>query len=83
MCVPSVFSDDEMIDKPRPKGYSSCLLCDLRFNVRRNYSPGSENELIDVESFSDDVIEVQKAPTDSIASTDVEGDASHASALKD
>jgi hypothetical protein len=45
----------------------------LRFNVRRTYSPGSENELVDVESFSDDVVEIEKkAPADSVADLDAE-----------
>jgi hypothetical protein len=71
--IPSAFSDDDMIDEPRPKGFSSCLWCDLRFNVHRNYSPGSENELVDVESFSDDVVEVEKVPTDSVVASDAGG----------
>jgi hypothetical protein len=81
--VPSAFSDDEIIDEPRPKGFSSCLWCNLRFNIRRNYSPGSENELVDVESFSDDVVEVEKAPIDSVVAADAEGAAPQPSALKD
>jgi hypothetical protein len=32
----------------------------LRFDVRRHCTPGSENEFVDVETFSDDVAEVQK-----------------------
>jgi hypothetical protein len=50
-CVPSAFSDDEMTGEPRPTGFSSCLWCDLRFSVRRNYTPGSEKEFVDVETF--------------------------------
>jgi hypothetical protein len=57
--IPSAFSNDEMTDELRPIGFSSCLWCDLRFNVRRSCTPGSENEFIDVETFSDDVLEVQ------------------------
>jgi hypothetical protein len=82
-CVPSAFSDDEMTDELHPTGFSSCLWCDLRFNVRRSYTLGSENEFVDVETFSDDVVQVQKAPTDSVAAVDAEGDPSQASALKD
>jgi hypothetical protein len=50
-CVPSAFSDDEMTDELHPTGFSSCLWCDLRFNVRRSYTLGSENEFVDVETF--------------------------------
>jgi hypothetical protein len=42
-----------MVDKPRQTGFSSCLWCDLRFSFRRGYTPGSENEFVDVETFSD------------------------------
>jgi hypothetical protein len=52
--VPSAFHDD-MIAEPHPKGFSSCLWCDLRFRIRRSYSLGSENELVDIESFLDGV----------------------------
>jgi hypothetical protein len=72
-----------MIDELRPKGFSSCLWCDLRFNVRRTYSPRSKNELVDVESFSDDVVEVEKAPADSVAAPDVGGAAPQPSSPKD
>jgi hypothetical protein len=57
--VPSAF-DDDMIVKPSHKGFFSCQWPNLRFNVRRHYTPGSENEFVDVETFSDDVVEVQK-----------------------
>jgi hypothetical protein len=57
--VPSAF-DDDMIVKPSRKGFFSCLCPDLRFDVRRHCTPGSENEFVDVETFSDDVAEVQK-----------------------
>jgi hypothetical protein len=73
-----------MIDEPHPKGFSSCLWCDLRFKICRTYSPGSENELIDVESFSDDDVEVEKkAPTDSVVAPDAGGGASQPSSPKD
>jgi hypothetical protein len=62
-----------MIDEPHVKGFSSCLWCDLRFNVHHTYSPDSENELVDVESFSDDVVEVEKAPANSVAAPDAGG----------
>jgi hypothetical protein len=72
-----------MIDEPRPTGFSSCLWCDLRFSVRRSYTLGSENEFVDVETFSDDVLEVQEAPTGPVAGADAEASPSQASALKD
>jgi hypothetical protein len=34
--VPSALFDDDMIDEARPKGFFSCLWCDLRFNIRRS-----------------------------------------------
>jgi hypothetical protein len=55
----------------------------LRFNVHRNHSRGSENVLVDINSFSDDVTEVRKDVIDSVAATDVEGTTSQVSALKD
>jgi hypothetical protein len=55
--VPSTF-DDDMITEPSRKGFFSFLWPDLRFNVRRHCTPGSENEFVDVETFSDDVAEV-------------------------
>jgi hypothetical protein len=67
--VPSAF-DDDMIVKPSHKGFFSCQWPDLRFDVRRHYTPGSENEFVDVETFSDDVVEVQKevaAPAAAVA----------------
>jgi hypothetical protein len=70
--VPSAFSDDEMTEELRPTCFSSCLWCDLRFNVRRSYTTGSENEFVDVETFSDDVLEVQEAPTGSVAAVNAE-----------
>jgi uncharacterized protein YktA (UPF0223 family) len=49
--IPSAFSDDETTDDLRPTGFSSCLWCDLRFNVRRSCTPGFENKFVDVETF--------------------------------
>jgi hypothetical protein len=34
----SAFFDDVMIDEPRPNGFSSCLWCDLTFNICCSYS---------------------------------------------
>jgi hypothetical protein len=81
--VPSAFSDDEMTDKLRPTSFSCCLWCDLRLNVHRSCTPGSENEFVDVETFSDDVLEVQEAPTSSVAAVDAKANPSQASAPKD
>jgi uncharacterized protein YktA (UPF0223 family) len=80
--IPSGFFDDDMIDKPRPKGFSYCLWCDLRFNIRRSYSPGFENELVDIDSFSDDVTEAEKAATDSVVVSDAGGAAPQLSSPK-
>jgi hypothetical protein len=57
-----------MIEEPRLIGFSSCLWCDLGFGVHHNYSLGSENEFDDVESFSEDVLEVRVAPVESATS---------------
>jgi hypothetical protein len=35
------------------------LCCELRFGVRHAYTLGSENEFVDVETFSDIVLEAQ------------------------
>jgi hypothetical protein len=48
--VPSSF-DDDMIFEPSHKGFFSCLWPNLRFDVRRHCTPGSENEFVDVETF--------------------------------
>jgi hypothetical protein len=40
----------------------------LRFGVHHNYSLGSEDEFVDVESFSEDVLEVRVAPVESATS---------------
>jgi hypothetical protein len=56
--VPSAF-DNDMIIEPSHKGFFSFLWSDLRFNIRRHHTPGSENEFVDVENFSDDMTEVQ------------------------
>jgi hypothetical protein len=70
-----------MTEEPRLASFSSCLWCDLRFGVRHNYSPGSENEFVDVETFSEDVLEVQAAPVES--AVDAEAGSSQALASKD
>jgi hypothetical protein len=48
--VPSAFNDDNII-KPRRKGFVPFLWPDLRFNVHRHCTLGSENEFVDVENF--------------------------------
>jgi hypothetical protein len=63
--------DDDMIIKPSHKGFFSCLCPDLRFGVRKHCTPGSENEFVDVETFSDDVVEVQKEVTTPVTTTAV------------
>jgi hypothetical protein len=55
--VPSAFDDDIFVE-PSQKGFSSWPF--LRFNFHEHYTPNSENEFVDVGSFSDVVAEVQK-----------------------
>jgi hypothetical protein len=80
--VPSAF-DDDMIGEPRPKGFSSSLWCALRFNIHRSYSPDSENELVDIESFSDGATGAEKTTTDSVVIADAGGAAPHPSSPQD
>jgi hypothetical protein len=80
-CVPCAF-DDDMIAEPRLKGFSSCLWCDSRFNIHHSYSLGSENELVDIESFSDGVTGAEKT-TDSDVIADAGGAAPHPSSPQD
>jgi hypothetical protein len=68
--VSSAF-DDDIIVKPSHKGFVPFLWPDLSFNVRRHCTPGSENEFVDVETFSDAVAEVQKEVTTSVAAAAV------------
>jgi hypothetical protein len=72
-----------MIDDLRPTGFSSCLWRDLRFNIRSHCSPSSENEFIDVETFSDDIVEVQKEVMKFVVAADAGGAAPHSSAPQD
>jgi hypothetical protein len=71
MRVPSAF-DDDIIIEPSHKGFVSFLWPDLRFNVHRHCTPGSENEFVDVENFSDVVAEVWKEITVPIAAVAVD-----------
>jgi hypothetical protein len=68
--VSSAF-DDDIIVKPSNKGFVPFLWPDLSFNVCRHCTPGSENEFVDVETFSDAVAEVQKEVTTSVAASAV------------
>jgi hypothetical protein len=49
-----------MIVEPSRTGFFSYLWTELRFTIHRHCTPGSENEFMDVETFSDDVAEVRK-----------------------
>jgi hypothetical protein len=55
--VPSAF-DDDLFAEPSQKGFLSWTF--LRFNFHERYTPSSENEFVDVGSFSDIVVEVPK-----------------------
>jgi hypothetical protein len=54
--VPSAFDDDAFVETDSLKGVFLWPL----FNFRDNYPSGSENEFVDVDSFSDAVPEVHK-----------------------
>jgi hypothetical protein len=68
--VPSAFNDD-LFAKPSQKGSFSFLWPDLRFNFRRHCTPGSENEFVDIEKFSDVVAEVHKEVVTSVAAATI------------
>jgi hypothetical protein len=55
--VPSAF-DDDLFTEPSRKGSLFWPL--LRFNFREHWPSGSENEFVDIDSFSDATPEVQK-----------------------
>jgi hypothetical protein len=57
--VPSTF-DDDIVAEPSRKGFLFCPWPDLRFNACRHSTPSSENDFVDVETFSDDSTDVQK-----------------------
>jgi hypothetical protein len=80
--VPSAF-DDDVIAEPSREGFLSCLWHDLRFNVQSRSTPGSENEFVDVEIFSDEVAEVRKEVTTPVVAADVGGAVPHSSAPQD
>jgi hypothetical protein len=56
--VPSAFDDDVFVGADSQKGFCFCPL--LRFNFRDNCPSGSENEFVDIDSFSDGAPEVRK-----------------------
>jgi hypothetical protein len=56
--VPSAFDEDLFVGADSQKG--SCFWPLLRFNFRDNYPSGSENEFVDIDSFSDAAPEVCK-----------------------
>jgi hypothetical protein len=56
--VPSAFDDNLFVEAASQKG--SCFWPLLRFNFRENCPSGSENELVDIDSFSDAAPEVRK-----------------------
>jgi hypothetical protein len=56
--VPSAFDDDLFVGADSQKG--SCFWPLLRFNIRDNCPSGSENEFVDIDSFSDAAPEVRK-----------------------
>jgi hypothetical protein len=56
--VPSAFDDDLFAEEGSQKG--SCFWPLLRFNIRDNCPSGSENEFVDIDSFSDATPEVRK-----------------------
>jgi hypothetical protein len=62
-----------MITEPSRKGFFSWLWPDLRFDILRRCAPGSENEFVDVETFSDNVAEVQKEVITPVVAADAGG----------
>jgi hypothetical protein len=62
---------DDLVEGPR-KDFIFCLWPDFRFNVHRHCTPGSENDFVDVETFLDDISEVQKEVVTSAVAATVE-----------
>jgi hypothetical protein len=62
---------DDLVDGPR-KGFFFCLWPDFIFNVHRHCTLGSENDFVDVETFLDDISEVQKEVVRSAVAATVE-----------
>jgi hypothetical protein len=67
--VPSTF-DDDIFAEPGQKGFSSWPF--LRFNFHEHCTPSSENEFVDVGSFSDVATEVQKEVVTTAAADAIE-----------
>jgi hypothetical protein len=65
--VPSAFDDDTFADTDSLKGVFLWPL----FNFRDSCSPGSENEFVDVDSFSDAAPEVRKETSPAVAEKSV------------
>jgi hypothetical protein len=63
--APSAF-DDDLFAEPSQKGFFSWPF--LRFNFHEHCPPGSENEFVDIRSFSDVSSKVQKE-VDTVAAT--------------
>jgi hypothetical protein len=66
--VPSAF-DDDLFAEPSQKGFFSWPF--LRFNFHEHFPPGSENEFVDIGSFSDVTSEVQKEVVTVVAAATV------------
>jgi hypothetical protein len=62
--VPSAF-DDDLFTEPGQKGSFFWPL--LRFNFREHYPSGSENEFVDIDSFSDAAPEIPKEVISAVA----------------
>jgi hypothetical protein len=62
--VPSAF-DDDLFTEPSQKGSFFWPL--LRFNFREHCPSGSENEFVDIDSFSDAAPEIQKVVVSAVA----------------
>jgi hypothetical protein len=56
--VPSAFNDNLVVEAASQKG--SCFWPLLRFNFQENCLSGSENEFVDIDSFSNAAPEVRK-----------------------
>jgi hypothetical protein len=67
--VPSTF-DDDIFAEPGQKGFSSWPF--LRFNFHEHCTPGSENEFVDVGSFSDVATEVHQEVVTTAAADAIE-----------
>jgi hypothetical protein len=76
--VPSAFSDEEMEDEPRRTGFFSCFCYELSFGVHCSCTPSSENEFVDVGTFSDVVHEYQATPDKPAATASTEAKISKA-----